>query len=49
MSFFFIYSKIDARYRNDIIFVILKKYNHRTIIIKMLRIKHFNNIYFFAI
>ena len=49
MNLFFIYLKVDARYRSDIIFTILKKYNRRIIIIEMLRVKHFNNAYFFAI
>ena len=49
MSFFFIYSKINARCRNDIIFIISKEYNRRIIIIKMLRVKHFDNVYLFAI
>ena len=48
MNLFFIYSKINIKYRNDVILAISKKYNHRIIIIKMLRIKHFNNIYFFT-
>ena len=49
MSLFFIYLKIDAKYRSDIILAILKKYNHRIIIIKMLRVKYFDNVYLFAI
>ena len=35
--------------RDDIIFVILKKYNYLIIINKILRIKYFNNINFFTI
>ena len=49
MNFFFIRSKVDARYQSDIILAISKKHNHQIIIIKILRIKYFNNVYFFAI
>ena len=48
MNLFFVYSKIDAKCQSDIILAISKKHNRRIIIIKMLRVKYFDNVYLFT-
>ena len=37
--------KINIRYRGDKIVIVLKKYNYRAIVIKILYIKYLNNAY----
>ena len=37
------------RCQNDVILAISKKHNYKIIIIKVLRVKHFDNVYPFAI